>query len=1528
MDDAVGSELRQILRRHGTGICRDPRLVAALLSGLQGDHHQAIRVLAGAVRAGVSAELVALPDTAASATVYGRLEQALRDSLGLGADAARWAIAAWAAALDIQEIIPVLDTNTPAGQAGVAAEFAGLAQGDSRPSVADTKVRDRLAGLAPDESGDATRAVLRLLTVAEGPLTVDDVAAILSVSRLRVSRAVQPVADLISRGWDLELAGPVRQALLGYLGQQELDASRQVLARWCAELLASGRYGAKFPDYVIRHGAVTLAAAGDIRALPWLIDREWMRLSAERTGSLSAFTRDMLLAAHAAAAKSPPDRIQELRATLAAVSSSAIAADVPPEAMGVMAMAGRRETAMDLAAMVALEARSDAYRRIAVALHSAGDSAADIAAAEAIASAVTCVREAGNHYPLLGLAQSLAKSGKSDWALRALAALRAETAASPDDDYLAREILHLAVEILTGAGDIDGAWQAARSIANPGSRDFVLGKFIVAALARAGRIQDAIDAAQPAAGTPWGQLGHIAAITAESGDAASTISVLRSIPSEHRQQGVIEAGTVWARAGRASDVLDLLQVIDDAERREGAARHLASTLAEGGRVDEALMVARTIGDGDRREHAVRSLADALARTGRAGRAASVWRAESADPNTEYFAAELAKVAAEVGDVDGALEVAAAIGSEHLRKTAITHAASAAARDGDLRRAAAVVRVIGNEPGEDHAFAVIAADLAAHDRLDKATAVIEIIVGTQPKAESQLKLATALMGAGKYVQAASTAQQAAEAAGTLGSSAVHARALITWARALALSSRSGEAAIPAEHAATLAGDTGDTELLADALAIWSGTLAMSGRAEDASAVAARALIAVNNEDELWPDASHYKRDRKAKSVAVIFAEAGQSDLAVSTSLSLASEWEQDGLLTEVAGTLVRRGLADQAITALKASPDFTYYTAENKLRELTRILARHGHGDAALQAAYAIASIEELHYAEFTVASMVCEAVRILAENGWVDVALAAVRASAPEWNKPAAYTGIACAVALAGDTRQAATIAETTVGYSALAKVADALMESGKLDEAAPLAEDAVRLALTMRPGFPDTFDALAALDRLSGAFGDRAAVEQSGDASGPGGDAAASAARQAAEEATAIQHLATRAAAEAAAAMRLALAGNPALMAEARSMAMQAVTDARDIADPGPKVLVLGNAAKAFALAGEDGPAADTASECLRTAAEQPFGAGDQGALLALGVLLDLGQVAETLAGIDVLKRDVTKVEAFCAIAKRLAEEGRTDDLRRLAEGTDVTERIAGGNQRISALTAIGRGLAEAQETRLASGVADEIARQAQGLTEPHEKASAQADQAELLAVLGRCSEAVELAAKALIAAEKPLRGWRGQVISTAVKVLIRCHKVGDAADAVREASAAAWANCVGEVGTALFAAGDPEVAPTLLSEALAALRAEGERGAFYDLICTQLPKYPALFRAWLGPGADLIQVRESLSTVERWWAELHDPVRRLHQSAWADACRNRAPVESLSVAVRSPRIWPGCSPRWWPVKSPIPRSSCRPGV
>ena len=193
---------------------------------------------------------------------------------------------------------------------------------------------------------------------------------------------------------------------------------------------------------------------------------------------------------------------------------------------------------------------------------------------------------------------------------------------------------------------------------------------------------------------------------------------------------------------------------------------------------------------------------------------------------------------------------------------------------------------------------------------------------------------------------------------------------------------------------------------------------------------------------WRSDADYWRERRAQSVAAILAETGSPDHAISVAQSLSEEYDRGTTLKEVASKLARRGLAGPAIEAqqasLRAAPYLTAFPAE-KFGEVIQILARHGHGEGALQAAYAMANVDGAsEYVEFDIASMICEAARTLAEYGWVDEALSTVRASRPRWNKPAAFTKVACAVALTGDVRRAVEIAETTVGL-ALAQVAAAL---------------------------------------------------------------------------------------------------------------------------------------------------------------------------------------------------------------------------------------------------------------------------------------------------------------------------------------------------------------------------------------------------------------------------------------------------------------------------------------------------------
>lgn len=1154
--------------------------------------------------------------------------------------------------------------------------------------------------------------------------------------------------------------------------------------------------------------------------------REQMRVSVEQAGSLSSFVMSMVRVAQAACSMRPPDRAQELRATLAAVTASDIAADVPPEAIGVLAAAGHDERASDLAAMVAPESRSDAYYRIAIALKNKGQTGgADTAAAEAIAAATSYARESGAHYVLEHLGYAFSKDGTPEWARQAKAALPGVRIRGAQDGYHD-------VQILADGGDIDGAWEAARRIAEPWAREQAIGD-IVGALARAGRFQDAMSAAGTLERRSGELFADIAVIAAERGDVAMTINMVGSIPAQHRGWATQKAADAWAKAGGIEDAITLVQLIGDAGLRKQAIRQVAHTLARTGQVDSAI---------------------------------SIWTAAPPGDLNDYFAAELAKTAARADDIDGALQIAAAIGDGYPRRTAIAHAGSAAALGGDMRRATALVRVIGQTSGEDDAFAAAAKDLAAAEQFDDADAAIGLIVGTAVRAATLVMLADGLAAAGDYQRSAIVAERATQIAdGNSG-------ALIAWARALTLSGEPGRAVAAAERAVEAAESERNADKLAEALAAWSAALAASGRQAEALAAAERCITAVDSPVEDWRSDPQYWRDRLAVSVAAIFAEAGLAEQAMMMARSLAQEYDRDSALVGVAEKLAQCGLADQAIEALRGSTHFTSYRARDDLGKVARILAGHGHGDGALRAAYALAEVEHPSgLLDYEVASLVADVARTLAENGHVETALQMVRKSRPLWRRPAAYAEVACAVAREGDAWRAAEIAEAHAGPAAVAKVASALAESGRTEEALPIAEHAIQAILTGPPRWPAPGDAIALLENLVPlcASGEPDDGQQSGTAAGPATGAAIAAALRAASEASAITDPAERLAAQAQAAMGLARTHDPALLAQATALAGAVAEHAREAGYPGEMAMPLAYAATAFNLAGEATMAAGSALESLAAAAASPF-QDDSASVLAVYALTDVGQMAEALAGLSSMHGNAGKAAILCGVAERLASNGRTGEMMLLASDPNGLQSISEPHERMCTLTGLGQVYAHTGDPGLA-GIASSLAEEASALAgeliHAHEIAVALSGQAGLLAALGRHQEAAGFARRALEAASEPIGGWRSQVVGEAVEVLVRCNRIEEAAEAVKSAPPNARAKCTVAVASTLWDSGEEERAVLAIAEEIATIRACGLRQAFYDLVCTELPKHPDLLRAWIGGGTELTQISRELTAIERSW-------------------------------------------------------------
>jgi hypothetical protein len=93
--------LKRLLKQYGQALIDDPRRTEALLRDHCGQHIREIFVLVNAQKQRVPAELLAAPTWMPRQATRTRLSRLLQSKLALTEDAADWAVAAWAAALDL-----------------------------------------------------------------------------------------------------------------------------------------------------------------------------------------------------------------------------------------------------------------------------------------------------------------------------------------------------------------------------------------------------------------------------------------------------------------------------------------------------------------------------------------------------------------------------------------------------------------------------------------------------------------------------------------------------------------------------------------------------------------------------------------------------------------------------------------------------------------------------------------------------------------------------------------------------------------------------------------------------------------------------------------------------------------------------------------------------------------------------------------------------------------------------------------------------------------------------------------------------------------------------------------------------------------------------------------------------------------------------------------------------------------------------------------------------------------------------------
>lgn len=103
MHNEVRQQLCQLIAQYGRSLSEDPRRCQALLKDYCGQHKREIFVLISALKNRVAEDLLKAPVGIPQSIVLARLNKRLEDELGFTEEAARWAVEAWAFALEILE---------------------------------------------------------------------------------------------------------------------------------------------------------------------------------------------------------------------------------------------------------------------------------------------------------------------------------------------------------------------------------------------------------------------------------------------------------------------------------------------------------------------------------------------------------------------------------------------------------------------------------------------------------------------------------------------------------------------------------------------------------------------------------------------------------------------------------------------------------------------------------------------------------------------------------------------------------------------------------------------------------------------------------------------------------------------------------------------------------------------------------------------------------------------------------------------------------------------------------------------------------------------------------------------------------------------------------------------------------------------------------------------------------------------------------------------------------------------------------
>ena len=242
-------------------------------------------------------------------------------------------------------------------------EAALAALEDAPPAGAHDYFMRQLRAIDEAAQDDSTWRICEVLAAAKGALSIDEMAAILGLSRRAISKALPPIERFLVGTERVQFFHRMLyEAVQEEIGPHDLSKVSKRIIDWCASE-QDRKWAEGAPLYALAHYSDHLDDIGEHERLQSLIDRNWLHEHRKAFGAPLFFVQDVERAIASAAAQQPPDLFNELRGSIAAGAARAVGTFAPPTAIEVLAALGREQEAAGYAEL----GNSDSTRAMAFA---------------------------------------------------------------------------------------------------------------------------------------------------------------------------------------------------------------------------------------------------------------------------------------------------------------------------------------------------------------------------------------------------------------------------------------------------------------------------------------------------------------------------------------------------------------------------------------------------------------------------------------------------------------------------------------------------------------------------------------------------------------------------------------------------------------------------------------------------------------------------------------------------------------------------------------------------------------------------------------------------------------------------------------------------------------------------------------------------------------------------------------------------------------------------------------------------------